>query len=113
MNASAWPRAASPGARSGCIRLAASRNRRLMSPVGSGPGALGTARMWAVVSRTRSRALRAASASSCAPALGGAWARLRVVARAGAGPEQRQDAGLELLDVEHHRHDLAHVVRIE
>src|SRR3954470_18933209 len=109
MNASAWPRASSPGARSGCIRLAASRNSRLMSPDGTGPGALGTARMWAVVSRTRSRAPWAGFAA----ALAGAVRVFGVARGARAGREHGEDARLELLDVEHHRHDLAHVVRVE
>ena len=77
MNASACPRASSSAARSGCIRLAASRNSFLMSPVGIGPGVLGTARMWAVVSLTRARALCAASASSEAPVRAATMARIR------------------------------------
>ena len=49
------------------MRLAASRNSFLRSPVGSGPGAFGIAFTAAVVSRARARALRAARLSSAVP----------------------------------------------
>ena len=80
------------------MRLAASRNSFLRSPVGSGPGVCGIALTAAVVSRARARADRAARLSSSVPE--------RLATSAG-------DPRLELVQLGQHRDDLAHVVGVE
>ena len=63
MNASACSRASASGARSGCIRLAASRNRRFSDAGGTGCGGGESALASDVLSRARVRASRAPSRS--------------------------------------------------
>ena len=98
MNASAWRRVSSSGARSGCMRLAASRNSFLRSPVGSEAGRLGDR-------LHRRGGLARASARGAGRAL--------VLRRARALGHERGDLRLELVQLGQHGDDLAHVVGLE
>ena len=91
MNASAWTRASSVGARSGCMRLAASRNARLSDAGGTGSGAGATARAAEVVRRARECASRAPARS----------------------PVRVEDARLDVVELGEDRDHLARVVGLE
>ena len=92
MNASACSRASSLGARSGCMRLAASRNSRLSEAGGTGLGRRGE--------RARRRVVR-----------GGALVRLARAPAAVAGA--LEDPRLDVVELREHGDDLARVVGLE
>ena len=98
MNASACSRPASSATRSGCMRLAASRNSVFRSSVGGGPGGGG-------IGAHRGRRL--------AEALLGRAGRGPVVDRARAHGDDREDARLELLHLHVDDADLPQVVGLE